>query len=188
MTIKIEKLDTLHKGWNTFSIATIRLANGDRISRAIEDHGSAICVLPYDPTRRVTILVRQFRAPVFATTGQTDVLEAIAGLIDDEPPEGTARREAMEEAGLRLGALEPVSRVWSIPGSSTERIALFLAPYAAQDRVGDGGGLAHEHENITVEEIPLAELARMADAGEIDDLKTLTLVQTLRLRHPALFA
>lgn len=178
----------LHRGWNNFSLARIKLDDGQIISRAIEDHGSAICVLPYDPVRRMAILVRQFRAPVFAAAGQADLLEAIAGLIDDEAPQDTARREAMEEAGLRLAALEPVSRVWSIPGSSTERIELFLAAYDAQDRVGDGGGLAHEHENITVEERPLDELARMADAGEIDDLKTLALVQTLRLRHPALFA
>ena len=78
--------------------------------------------------------------------------------------------------------------MWSIPGSSTERINLYLAPYAASDRIGDGGGLDHEHENITVVERPLAELARMADGGEIDDLKTLALVQTLRLRRPDLFA
>ncbi len=178
----------LHRGWNTFSIATIRLADGQRITRSIEDHGSAICVLTYDPVRRMALLVRQFRAPLFAAAGQKDLLEAIAGLIDDEPPEDAARREAMEEAGVKLETLEPVSRVWSIPGSSTERINLYLAPYAASDRIGDGGGLDHEHENITVVELPLAELARMADAGEIDDLKTLTLVQTLRLRRPDLFA
>lgn len=188
MTIEIEKLDVLHKGWNSVSIATIRLADGQHITRSIEDHGSAICVLTYDPKRHMAILVRQFRAPAFIADGQHDLLEAIAGLIDDEPPEDTARREAMEEAGLKLGTLEPVSRVWSIPGSSTERIDLYLAPYGVNDRIGDGGGLDHEHENITVVELPLTELARMADAGEIDDLKTLALVQTLRLRQPGLFA
>jgi nudix-type nucleoside diphosphatase (YffH/AdpP family) len=188
MTIEIEKLDTRHKGWNTFSIATIRLENGARITRSIEDHGSAICVLTYDPERRVALLVRQFRAPPFLADGQREVLEAIAGLIDGEAPEDTVRREAMEEAGVRLGALETVSRVWSIPGSSTERIDLFLAPFTAADRIGDGGGLDHEHENITVVEMPLTELAEMADRGAIDDLKTLALVQTLRLRRPELFA
>jgi nudix-type nucleoside diphosphatase (YffH/AdpP family) len=188
MTIEIEKLDTRYKGWNTFSIATIRLENGQRITRAIEDHGSAICVLVYDAERRVALLVRQFRAPPFLADGQRDLLEAIAGLIEGEPPEDTARREAMEETGVQLSALEAVSRVWSIPGSSTERIDLFLAPFTAADRIGDGGGLDHEHENITVVEMPLAELAAMADSGKIDDLKTLALVQTLRLRKPELFA
>lgn len=187
MSIEIEKLETLHKGWNIFSIATIRLADGQRITRAIEDHGRAIAVLTYDPERKLALLVRQFRAPVYMATKEPDLLEAIAGLIDDEDPEATVRREAMEEAGLKLSALEPVATVWSIPGSSTERVEMFLAAYQEGDRVGDGGGLDHEHENITVVEIPLRELAGMADAGALTDMKTLALVQTLRLRKPALF-
>lgn len=187
MSIEIEKLETLHKGWNTFSIATIRLEDGARITRAVEDHGSAIAVLPYDPNRKCAILVRQFRAPVYLASKEPDLLEAIAGLIDSEEPQNTARREAMEEAGLKLGALEPVARVWSIPGSSTERIDMFLASYSDADRVGDGGGLDHEHERITVVEMPLARLAEMADRGELADLKTLALVQTLRLGRPELF-
>ena len=188
MAPKIEKLDTIYKGWSTFSIATVELESGQTITRVIEDHGRAAVVLPYDPDLRVALLVRQFRAPLYVAAQVPDLLEAIAGLIDDGQPEATARREAMEEAGVRLGALEPAGRVWSIPGSSTERIDLFLAPYRAADRAGDGGGLADEHENITVVEMALAELAAMADAGRLADLKTLALVQTLRLRRPDLFA
>ena len=188
MRIEIEDLETLHKGWNTFSIATIRLENGARITRAIEDHGAAIALLAYNPARRCALLVRQFRAPVYLTAKDPDLLEVIAGLIDGEAPQVTARREAMEEAGLKLDTLEPVGTVWAIPGSSTERINLFLAAYKDADRVAAGGGLDHEHENITVVEIPLSELARMADAGELKDMKTLALVQTLRLRKPELFA
>ncbi len=74
-----------------------------------------------------------------------------------------------------------------MPGVSTERLHLFLAPYRAADRTGEGGGLAEEHENIVVVETALGDLAGMADRGEIEDLKTLALVQSLRLRHPALF-
>ena len=187
MSIEIEKLETLHKGWNTFSIATIRLEDGVRITRAIEDHGNAVCVLPYDPMRKCAILVRQFRAPVYLASKALDNLEVVAGLMDEDEPEETARREAMEEAGLKLGALEPVASVWAMPGSSTERMDLFLVPYTEADRIGDGGGLDHEHERITVVEMPLAQLAEMAETGAIADMKTLALVQTLRLRKPELF-
>jgi hypothetical protein len=86
-----------------------------------------------------------------------------------------------------LSALEPVGAPWSTPGVSTERIHLFLAPYAHADRVGEGGGLPEEHEDIAVVEITLGDLAAMADRGEIADLKTLALVQTLRLRRSELF-
>ena len=121
MPVEIEKREILYKGWNTFSLATIRLENGVRITRSVEDHGRAAAVLAYDPERRTALLVRQFRAPVYIAGNEPDLLEAIAGLIDDGDADDTARREAMEEAGLKLGALEPVGVTWSMPGSSTER-------------------------------------------------------------------
>ncbi|MFL5083145.1 MAG: NUDIX domain-containing protein, partial [Microvirga sp.] len=133
------------------------------------------------------ILVHQFRAPVFHVAGADALLEAPAGGLDEDDPEACARREAEEETGLVLRDLEPVAAAWTMPGVSTERLHLFLAPFRAADRVGEGGGLAEEHENIVVVETALADLAGMADRGEIEDLKTLALVQSLRLRHPALF-
>ena len=98
------------------------------------------------------------------------------------------RREAEEEAGLRLGALEPVVTCWASPGVSTERFTLYLSAYVAADRTGPGGGRAEELENIEVKELSLAELARRADQAAITDAKTLLLVQTLRLRRPDLFS
>ena len=79
-------------------------------------------------------------------------------------------------------------RVWSSPGLSTERQSLFLAPCRLSDRRGQGGGAPGEHEGVTVVERPLAELAAAADRAEIADAKLLSLVQTLRLRRPDLFA
>jgi nudix-type nucleoside diphosphatase (YffH/AdpP family) len=115
------------------------------------------------------------------------LLEVPAGLIEDEPADATARREAMEEAGIRIAEMEPVAEFWSMPGVSTERLSLYLAPYSAADRVGKGGGLDSEGEHIEVVEIPLSELARMADAGTLLDMKTFVAVQTLRLKAPDLF-
>jgi nudix-type nucleoside diphosphatase (YffH/AdpP family) len=135
----------------------------------------------------LAVLVRQFRAPVFTTAGRTELLEAIAGLTDGEPPERAMLREAFEETGLRLKKLDHVATVWTMPGISTERMDLYLARYEATDRTGHGGGNSGEHEEIVVEELPLSELATMADEGRIEDMKTFCLVQTLRLRQPELF-
>jgi nudix-type nucleoside diphosphatase (YffH/AdpP family) len=178
---------TVHEGWSTVLVADLTMPDGSRRSREIEDHGRAVCVLPYDPERRVALLIQQFRAPVFYAEGVTDLIEAPAGLLDEADAEDGARREAYEETGLRLGRLEPVASVWTIPGISTERIELFLGAYREDDRIGEGGGLAEEGEDITVIEMPLATLAAMSDAGEITDMKTLALILALRLRHPGLF-
>ena len=176
-----------HKGWANFLIASVRLADGQVVKREIEDHGNAVCVLPYDPVRRTAIVVRQFRTPILYVGGDPMLIEAIAGLAEGDDAQACARREAMEEAGLKLTAVEPVVRAWSMPGISTERMDLFLAAYASADRVAAGGGLAEEHEDIEVIELPLGELAAMADAGKIADMKTLVLVQTLRVQRPELF-
>ncbi|HEX2725117.1 MAG TPA: NUDIX hydrolase [Beijerinckiaceae bacterium] len=188
MTHQIIDVRTIYEGWGRLLAIRIRLPDGQVITREVEDHGAAVSVLPYDPDRRVATLVRQFRAPVFHATGQPDLLEAPAGMLDEDDPAACARREALEEVGLTLTSLEPVGAAWTTPGVSTELMHLYLAPYRAADRTGAGGGVADEHENITICEISLAELAAMADAGSLADVKTLALVQTLRLRRPDLFA
>ncbi len=180
-------LRTLHEGWGRFLIARLLLPDGQEIDREIEDHGVAVAVLPYDPVRRIALLVRQLRAPALFAAGRTDMLEAPAGCLDSANPEACAIREAFEEVGVRLDRLEPVATAWAMPSVSTERIHLFLAPFAAADRLGPGGGLIEEQERITVETLPLARLASMADAGELIDMKTLVLLLSLRHRRPDLF-
>jgi nudix-type nucleoside diphosphatase (YffH/AdpP family) len=188
MAYQITGTDTLHAGRSKFLILTVRLPDGQTMRREVEDHGAAVCVLPYDPDRRTAILVRQFRTPVFLAAQQEEMLEAIAGIVESPDPKECGRREAWEEAGLRLKTLEHVGTVWTMPGVSTERMHLYLAACRETDRAGPGGGLAGEHENTTPVELELRELAARADAGRLDDMKTMLLVQTLRLRRPDLFA
>lgn len=187
MAITMGDVETVYAGWAQFLIATVRLSDGTTVRREIEHHGAAACVLPYDPARKTAILVRQFRAPAFFAAGTGETLEAVAGIIEDESPMECAKREALEEAGIRLTTFEPVGAVFTMPGISTERMHLFLAVYGPSDRVGEGGGVADEHEGTRPVETPLPELAAMADAGTLTDLKTLALLQTLRTRHPELF-
>ncbi len=188
MPYAITHVETLHAGWTKLLRATVRFPDGRLVRREMEDHGAAVAVLPYDPDRCVAMLISQFRTPPLHAAGEVIVLEAPAGLLDEGDPEAGARREALEETGLRLEGLEAVALVWTMPGISTEFMHLYLAPYRPGDRTGEGGGVAGEHENITVVEVKLSDLAVMAERGELVDLKTLALVQTLRLRRPDLFA
>jgi nudix-type nucleoside diphosphatase (YffH/AdpP family) len=187
MTPEILDRELIHLGYMRVERLTLRLDGGAVVVREIEDHGESVAVLPYDPIHRRALLVSLLRVPPLALTGATALEEACAGIIDDGDAPGTVRREALEELGVRLGELDFVGRVWPSPGVSAERASRYLAPYGPADRIGAGGGVASEHENITVIERPLADLAAAADEGRIDDHKLLTLVQTLRLRRPALF-
>jgi nudix-type nucleoside diphosphatase (YffH/AdpP family) len=187
MTVALRKVETVYRGYMTLLMATLTADDGTTFKREIEHHGHAVAVLPYDPERRTALMVSLPRAPVIWSDGPPELLEAIAGMIDGEDPQATVRREALEEAGVELHELEPVGAAYASPGVSSERLQLFLAPYARRDRVGAGGGLAEEHEMITVMEIPLAQLWGWVDEHRIEDLKTLTLILALKVRRPDLF-
>jgi nudix-type nucleoside diphosphatase (YffH/AdpP family) len=187
MPVALRKVETVYQGYVTLLMATLAADDGTVFKREIEHHGHAVAVLPYDPARRTALMVSLPRAPVIWSDGPPELLEAVAGMIDGEDAQACVRREALEEAGVRLNALEPVGTAYASPGVSSERLQLFLAPYALGDRVAEGGGLPEEHEMITVMEVPLAQLWAWVDDQRIEDLKTLTLILALRVRRPDLF-
>lgn len=177
----------VYDGWYRFFVLQMRLPDGAVVERHLIDNGQAVAVLPYDPVRRVVMLIRQPRAAVLDAEAPP-LLEAIAGGLDGAPPRDRILDEAMEEGGLRLGVLEPVANIWPIPLVSTERVQLYLARYDEADKVGPGGGAEHEREHITVLEIGLDALRAMVMDGTLEDAKTLVLAQALLLRHPELWA
>ncbi len=176
----------LHRGWFDVLMLRVKLAEGEEIDRPIVIHPSGSAVLPYDPERRVALLITEARPPVLYI-GEERMLEVIAGVDEDGDPEACARREALEEAGVKLGPVEHVGRLWATPATSTERVNYFLAAYGSADRVSPGGGLDEEDEHVRVKEIPLSTLWRMVEAHEIRDAKTMVLLQALRIRRPDLF-
>jgi nudix-type nucleoside diphosphatase (YffH/AdpP family) len=187
MAVELRKVETLYQGYSTLMCATLASDDGATFTREIEHHGQAAAVLPYDPQRRCVLLVSLPRPPVIWAGGPPELAEAPAGMIADEDPEDCARREALEEAGVRLGRLELLGSPFSSSGVSTERIDLYLAEYSAEDRVSPGGGVDGEHENITVMEVPLDQLWAWIEQRKIEDLKTLALAYALRVRRPELF-
>lgn len=176
----------VYDGWYKFYRLAVEMPDGTVVERHLLDNGSAAAVLPYDPVRRVCMLIDQPRAGVLAA-GEPPLLEVIAGNLEGASPEDRIVEEAYEEGGLHISALEPVTNMWSLCPASTERIQLYLAQYAHHDRVAEGGGAHDEDENITVHEIGLDDLRDMTLSGELKDAKTLILAQALLIRHPHLW-
>lgn len=183
---RITKKTLIYDGWYRFHRLEICLNGNVSVERHLLDSGSAVAVLPYDPQRRVCLLIDQPRAAVIHA-GEPPLLEVIAGNLDGTEPAFRIVEEALEEAGLKLGSLEPVTNIWSLPPVSTERIQLYLSPYSGKDRVGPGGGADGEHENICVHEIGLDALHGLVMDGQLTDAKTVILAQALLIRHPELW-
>lgn len=158
-----------------------------RLDREIHYHGHVAAVLPVDPDRGVGILIRQFRVSPFLDGIDPWLWEVPAGLLEGDSPEVCARKEAREEAGIGVEALESLGDLLSSPGIVRECVYLFWGTYAGPPPAATGG-LDHEGEMIEIHELPLAEIGRMAEAGVIVDAKSALAVFRLKARRPDLFA
>ena len=149
-----------------------------RLNRETYDRGDGATLLLFNRERGMVVLTRQFRFPAFAN-GLPDgmLVEACAGLLDDEAPQAAIRREVQEETGFRIGMPRKVFEAFMSPGSVTERLHFFVAEYEAKDRVDEGGGDASEGEDIEVLELTLDQALRMIRSGAIQDGKTIMLLQ-----------
>ena len=111
--------------------------------REAYDRGNGVVILLHDPAAGTVLLTRQFRLPIFLN-GHPDgmLIEAAAGLLDQagEDPETAIRREAEEESGVRVEAVERLFELFMSPGSVTERVTFFAATYSHAQRVSSGGG------------------------------------------------
>lgn len=184
--ITIVATKTLSRAWARLTSTTIDYARQDgtvfRMQRECYDHGNAASILLFDPTRRTVLLVRQFRYPVLANGDENCfILEACAGLLDDDDPLTCARREAEEETGHSPRNIRHVQDVYLSPGSLQEKVSLFIGEYDETTRQGEGGGLAEEGEEIEVVEMSFEDALAALRDGQIVDGTTTILLQHLAL-------
>jgi len=145
--------------------------------RETYDRGNGATLLPYNLAQRTVVLVRQFRYPAFVNGYDDLLIETAAGLLDNETPEIRIRAEAEEETGYRLGKITKIFEAFMSPGAVTEKLHFFVAEYERQMRVGSGGGIASEGEEIEVLELPIDQALAMIGDGRIADAKTILLLQ-----------
>ncbi len=150
-------------------------------SREAYDRGNGATILLYNLEKQTVILTRQFRMPTYVNGNDDGMLiETCAGLLDGDNPIDAIKRETEEETGYRLGEVQPVFDLYMSPGSVTEIVHFFIAPYSHREKVSEGGGTGAD-ERIEVMEIPFKEALVMIKDGRIKDGKTVILLQHLLL-------
>jgi len=150
--------------------------------RETYDRGNGATLLPYNLAQRTVVLVRQFRYPAYVNGYDDLLIEAAAGLLDDASPEERIRAEAEEEIGYRLHDVRHVFEAFMSPGAVTEKLHFFVAEYEPSMKIGSGGGIADEGEEIGVLEVSIDEALAMIADGRIVDAKTIMLLQYAALQ------
>ncbi|POR50196.1 nudix-type nucleoside diphosphatase (YffH/AdpP family) [Paraburkholderia eburnea] len=156
-----------------------------RQSRETYDRGNGATILLHNPATGNVVLTRQFRMPAFVNGHDGMLIEAAAGLLDHASPEKRIRAEVEEETGYRVRNLRKVFEAFMSPGSVTEKLYFYLGEYDASTRIGHGGGIAEEGEDLEVIEMPLSEALAAIERGEIVDGKTIMLLQHAALQAMA---
>lgn len=179
--VRIVDVEVLSNDWFVLKKTTFDYLRRNNVwqrqSRETYDRGNGATLLLYNLTQGTVVLTRQFRLSVFVNGHDGMRIEAPAGLLDAISPEERIRKEAEEETGYRVSEVRPIFEAYMSPGSVTEKVHFFVAEYDTASKVGHGGGLEGEGEDIEVLELRFAEALEMIRAAVIQDGKTIMLLQ-----------
>ena len=155
----------------------------EELTREVYFSSNGATVLLYNRETGKVILTRQFRIPTFLNNNSTGMMiEACAGIVEeDEDPSVGIIREIEEETGYKVQKVKKLFELYSTPGSVAEMIHYYVAEYTKEQKVGEGGGLEEENEDIDVIELPFEEAFAKIQSGEIKDAKTVILLQYAKL-------
>jgi GDP-mannose pyrophosphatase NudK len=186
--VKILNTEILSNNWYVLKKITYEYTKKDGTklvqTREAYDRGNGATILLYNRAQKTIILTRQFRLPTFINGNTSGMLiEACAGLLDKDNADDCIRRETEEETGYKITEVRKIFEAYMSPGSVTEILYFFIAEYAKEMKVNDGGGLEHEEENIEVLEIDIDKAMKMIENDEIKDGKTIMLLQYIKLNN-----
>ena len=176
---KIDSVEILHQGWSTLSAFFIKTHDGHEVvRREVFDSGDGVAAFLYNPEKRKVLLTKQFRIAAYAN-GHPDgyLLEVCAGLIDDLSREEAIIKEIWEETGVKTKAVNYLFDVYVTPGAHKEKLSLYTCVYNDSMRIGQGGGVEEENEEIEVLEFSFKEAIELLSTGKIQDAKTVILLQ-----------
>jgi len=136
---------------------------GFGMKRSVVRHNGSAVMLAADEKKRV-LLVKQYRLPA-----DRYMWELPAGKIDDgETAAQAAKRELVEETGLRAKKWKKLAEFYTSPGYVQEKMTVYLATDLAE---GDAEPM--EDERIEAQWFTKKELAKLIRTNKIVDAKTL---------------
>ena len=163
----------------------------NEMSREIFERGHAVAVLPYDPILDNVVFIEQFRPGAYAAlsyewfdnNSSPWLLECVAGIIEKgEKPVDVARREMIEETGLKVSQLTKIFHYLVSPGGSSESVFLYCGKVDSTNASGIFG-MVGEHENIRVFSTSAREAFDLLDNGRITNAMTIIGLQWLQSNH-----
>lgn len=184
--ITIQKTELLSDNWYILNKVTFdynkESDDPETQVREVYDRGNGAVILLYNSAKKTVVLTRQFRIPTYLNGNTSGMLiEACAGMLDEDNPIDCIIRETEEETGYRISSVKKVFQSYMSPGAVTEILHFFIGEYQPEMKVSEGGGLVEEHENIEVLEYPFNEAYQMIASGEITDAKTIMLLQYAKI-------
>ena len=186
--VKNIKKELLSDHWYTLNKITFEYHKEDgaweKQVREVYDRGNGAAILLYNREKRTVVLTRQFRMPTYMNGNPSGMMiEVCAGLLDGDHPEDCIKKEVEEETGYRVRDVKKVFESYMSPGSVSEILHFFIGQYDDQMKVGEGGGAAHETENIEILEYTFDEALNMIQQGTIKDAKTIMLLQYAKVHE-----
>jgi ADP-ribose diphosphatase len=143
--VELSEPEVLAKGFRDYVRYTVKLGGPKALTqkRDVILGGKVIALLPVDVARGEIVLIRQFRLPAHLGTGKGDLIEIVAGRVDEgETPLDAARRECKEELGVAPRKIVELFSYLTTPGLTDEHVTVFLASIDAsamrEETSGDG--------------------------------------------------
>lgn len=186
--VAFDEPELLAKGYRAYRRYRVTLTGEDGATieqqRDVLDGGKVIAVLPVDVERDEIVLIRQFRLPAHLGNGKGDLVEIVAGRVEQgETLAASARRECREEIGVAPSALVELFSYFTTPGLTDETVTVFLAAIdaaqvPAHTRLGD--------EYIRTLRVPIDAALAALQTGTIHNGPAILALQWLALNRARL--
>jgi ADP-ribose pyrophosphatase len=143
-------------------------------------------VLPVDLERDQIVLIHQFRLPAHLATGRGEMVEIVAGRIEQgEAASFAASRECLEEISVAPDRLVELYSVLPTPGFTDEYVTFFLG-FVDATKVPARAGAAEENEDTRPFVVSIDDALAALDQGRIFNGLLISALQWLALHRSRL--